>query len=563
MLVYSDLTGGKYKEAIELGEKMVRDKPQAAQAPTVAMYTLQAYGQILSPETKLTEEEEEQYRDKLKNLVNYVCERWPNDDASSVAHFQSGLLLIRDKKYPEAVEELSKIKDSFGAAIHSKYHLANTAFQVAKDKGDEKEKAAGADRDRLAKEEQSYRDRAVWALESLPPLPSGADAATNQIYIYGKVRLGQHLYTLRKYDEMEKLADPLLKRLPDMRLPDEALREQSKSNLTLLTLWAAYGRASDAFAAGDMSKTRESLDKIVEQFKAGNLPELKKDPDLRGGILGLALRSSFQEGKLDRAKEILQVIQAAADNPQQASMQAVLPSVAKLMKDEIDTIRKKNDKPALEKAVAGFTTFLDELAKGQKDNSPFFNRALAQAYFDLDQYAKVIEIASKIEPPKDESDPKASANHHAARVLLMRALRLTDKIDEAEKLVNEAVKSWGKNNLDVQFERIHLLDARKLYGRAAREWGAIKKQLLPRIKEPDIRSRYYEAYYYNVRSAYQYAKNEKQPKYIAQAVNLIIVLESSPNGFGPDESKARFLELLSQEKELKDEYDRQRAGAKK
>jgi hypothetical protein len=312
-----------------------------------------------------------------------------------------------------------------------------------------------------------------------------------------------------------------------------------------------------------MSKTRESLDKIVEQFKAGNLPELKKDPDLRGGILGLALRSSFQEGKLDRAKEILQVIQAAADNPQQASMQAVLPSVAKLMKDEIDTIRKKNDKPALEKAVAGFTTFLDELAKGQKDNSPFFNRALAQAYFDLDQYAKVIEIASKIEPAKDESDPKASANYHAARVLLMRALRLTDKIDEAEKLVNEAVKSWGKNNLDVQFERIHLLDARKLYGRAAREWGAIKKQLLPRIKEPDIRSRYYEAYYYNVRSAYQYAKNEKQPKYVTQAVNLIIVLESSPNGFGPDESKARFLELLSQEKELKEEYDRQRAGAKK
>ena len=46
-------------------------------------------------------------------------------------------------------------------------------------------------------------------------------------------------------------------------------------------------------------------------------------------------------------------------------------------------------------------------------------------------------------------------------------------------------------------------------------------------------------------------------------LNLIIVLESSPNGFGPDESKARFLELLSQEKELKEEYDRQRAGAKK
>jgi len=333
--------------------------------------------------------------------------------------------------------------------------------------------------------------------------------------------------------------------------------------LTLLTLYAAYGRASDAFAAGEMGKTRASLEKIVEQFKAGNLPELKKDPELRGGILGLALRASFQEGKLDRAKAVLQVIQAAADNPQQASMQSVLPSVAKLMKEEVDAIRKKNDKPALEKAVAGFTAFLDELAKGQKEKSPVFNRVLAQAYADLDQYAKVIEIASKIEAPKDESDPRASANYHAAQVLLMRALRLTDKIEEADKLANEAIKSWGKNNLDVQFERIHLLEARKLYGRAARDWGAIKRQLLPRIKEPDIRSRYYEAYFYAVRSAYLYGKHEKQNKFIAQAANLVIVLESSPNGFGPDESKARFLELLSQEKALKDEYDRQKMNPKK
>src|SRR5262249_8812858 len=138
MLVYSDLTSGKYKDAIQLGEKMIRDKPLATQSPAVAMYTLQAYGQILSPDAKLDEEEEEQCRKKLEGLVKYVSERWPNEDVGSVAHFQMGLLLIRDKKYPEAVEELGKIKDTFGAAIHSKYHLANTAFQVAKDKGAEK-----------------------------------------------------------------------------------------------------------------------------------------------------------------------------------------------------------------------------------------------------------------------------------------------------------------------------------------------------------------------------------------------------------------------------------------
>jgi hypothetical protein len=560
MLVYSELTGGKYAEAIAAGEKMVRQKQLAPQAAAVAMYTLQAYGQILAPESKLSEEDEEQYRKKMEALAKYVADRWPKDAVADVAHFQMGLLLIRDKKYPEAVEELTSVNTNFGAAIHSQYHLASTAFQVAKDKAAEKEKAAGADRDRLSKEEQAYKDRAVKALESLPLLPAGADAATNQIYIYAKVRFGQHLYTLKKFAEMDQLAEPLLKRLPELRLPDEAAREQAKSTLTLLTLYAAYGKASDEFAAGQVGKAREGLDKIVDQLKAGSLPELKKDPELRGGILGLALRASFQEGKLDRAKEILKVIQDSADNPQQGNVRAILPSVAKLMKDELDAVRKKNDKAVLEKATADFSAFLDELAKGQTDNSPEAKRALAQAYDDLGQYAKVIDIASKIEAPKDTADQRAVQNYHAARILLMRAYRLDDKLDEAEKILKEALNSWGKNNVDVQFERIHLMDARKNFSTAATEWNKMTKQLLPRIKEPDLKPRYYEAYFYKVRSLYYYGVAKKDPKYVKQAVGLLLALENSPNGFGADESKARFLALLAQEKDLKDEYDRQKGG---
>lgn len=560
MLVYSDLTSGKYKDAIQLGEKLVREKPLATQAPAVAMYTLQAYGQILSPDGKLSEDQEEEYRTKMEGLAKHIAERWPNDAAGDVAHFQMGLLLIRDKKYPEAVDELGKVKPTFGAAIHSQYHLANTAFQVAKDKAAEKDKAAAADRDRLAKEEQAFKDRAVKALESLPDLPAGADPATNQIYLYGKVRLGQHLYTNKKFADMEKLAEPLLQRLPTMRLADEAAREQAKSNLTLLTLYAAYGKAADELAVGQVGKARESLDKIVKQFKAGSLPELKKDAELRGGILGLALRASFQEGKLDRAKEILKVIQSAADNPQQANMRAILPSVAKLMKDELDAVRRKNDKAALEKATAGFTAFLDELAKGQADDTPVYKRILAQAYAELDQYAKVIELASKIEEPKGNADQHALLNYRAARILLMRAHRLNDQLEEAEKVLKDVIGTWGKNNLDVLFERVHLLDALKKYGAAATEWNKLTKQLLPRIKEPDIKPRYYEAYFYKVRSLYRHGVGAKEPKYVKQAAGLILTLEKSPQEFGPDESKARFLELLSQEKELKDEYERQKAG---
>src|SRR5262249_39798256 len=159
---------------------------------------------------------------------------------------------------------------------------------------------------------------------------------------------------------------------------------------------------------------------------------------------------------------------------------------------------------------------------------------------------------------KGNAEQSAVQNYRAARILLIKAYRLDNKLDEAEKILKEAIGGWGKNNLEVQFERVHLLDAHKNYGAAATEWNKLTKQLLTCIKEPDIKPRYYEAYFYKVRSLYRYGIDKKEPKYVKQAAGLILALEKSPQEFGPEESKARFLELLAQEKELKDEYERQK-----
>src|SRR5262249_26751911 len=235
-----------------------------------------------------------------------------------------------------------------------------------------KDKATGPAKEKLAKEEQAYKDRAVRALESLPNLPAGSDPATTQLYLQAKIQLGQHLFTVKKFDEMEKLADPLSRRLVELRFPSQEARDLARTSLTLLMLYAAYGRAEAEFSAGKPEQARAILDKFVGELKADALPELKKDPKLRGGILGLALRAALQEGKLGRAKEILQVIQATAENPQEAGLSAILRSLSKIMKEQLDEVRKKNDSELLEKSRSGFVTFLDELANGQKDNSPEF-----------------------------------------------------------------------------------------------------------------------------------------------------------------------------------------------
>jgi hypothetical protein len=555
MLVYSCLTSGKNNEAIRLGESWVREKPLSNQAATIAMYTLQAYSQLLG-EGKLSDEQDEEVRKKMEALAKYVAERWPGDAAGDMAHFQMGLLAVRDKKFPEAVEELSQVKPTFGAIVHAKYHLAASAFQVSRDKGAEKDKATGTAKEKLAKEEQSYKDRAVRALETLPNLPAGSDPATTQLYLQAKIQLGQHLFTVKKYDEMEKLADPLLRRLVELRFPSQETRELARTSLTLLMLYAAYGRAEAELSAGKPAQARAILDKCIGELRADALPELKKDPKLRGGILGLALRAALQEGKLGRAKEILQVIQATAENPQEAGLSTILRALSKIMKEQLDEIRKKNDSEQLEKLRTGFVTFLDEMAKGQKDNSPEFMGALAQSYANLDQHAKAIELLQKVEEPKGkDADQRLVQNYHACRILLMREYRQNKQFDEAEKLIKEGLGGWGKNNLDVQMERVHLFDARGKHGAAATEWNKLNNQLVKRVKEPDIKPRYFECYFYLVRSLAWHGKKENQPKYVKQAANMIVNLERSWPDFGGEASKIRFQELLSQEKELKEQVD--------
>lgn len=555
MLVYSCLTSGKNNEAIRLGETWVREKPLTNQAATIAMYTLQAYAQLLG-EGKLNDEQDEEARKKMEALAKYVAERWPSDAAGDMAHFQMGLLMVRDKKFPEAVEELSLVRPTFGAILHAQYHLAASAFQVSRDKAAEKEKATGPAKEKLAKEEQAYKDRAVRALETLPNLPAGSDPATTQLYLQAKIQLGQHLFTVKKFDEMEKLADSLLKRLVELRFPSQESRELTRTSLTLLILYAAYGRAEAEFSAGKPAQARAILDKFIGELKADALPELKKDAKLRGGILGLALRAALQEGKLDRAKEILQVIQATADNAQEAGLSTILRALSKIMKEQLEEVRKKNDNEQLERLRAGFVTFLDELAKGQKDNSPEFLGALAQAYGNLDQHAKAVELLAKIEEPKGkDADPRLVQNYRACRILLMREYRENKQFDESEKLIKEALSGWGKNNLDVQMERVHLFDARGKHGAAATEWNKLNKQLVSRIKEPDIKPRYFECYFYLVRSLTWHGKKENQPKYVKQAANMIVNLERAWPDFGGEASKVRFQELLSQEKELKEQVD--------
>jgi hypothetical protein len=560
MLVYMYLITGKYPETVALGEKTISDRRPNRMAANVAMYTLQAYSQMLNDPMKLSEDQEEAIRAKLRDLAKDVVKRWPNELAADLAYHQLGMDLVRKEKFAEAVEALAHVRSNYGSAIHAQYLLAMSALRAETDKV------------KPPPGKKSYRARALQALKDLPPLPAGADPVTTQLYVEAKCLLAQNLFTATpeelkafgyppdKHLEMEKITEPLLQQLPKLTLPSKETAERLRANLTAVDLYAKYGRANTEFAAGHFDKVRAVLDPVVARIKADD----KNDPKLRLALLGLALRANIQDGKLDKGLEVLKVLQAAAaDNPKEGGINAILQNLAVEMRAQIEALRKKKDKAQLEKSTAGFTAFLDALRKQQQEPSVERRILLARSYASLDKYGEVVKLLDKVDKPVakpgQDIEKRALDLYKAARLLYVHAQRELKQYPEARKALQEVLElPGGRQNLDALKENAHLLDAEGKPGAAATEWNKLVTMLKKKIKEPEMKAEYFECYFYLTKTYYHYACGKKgadRTAKIKQAAGFIVKLEQAWPHFGSEASEARFLELLNDEDDLKKEYE--------
>src|SRR5439155_5045741 len=108
-------------------------------------------------------------------------------------------------------------------------------------------------------------------------------------------------------------------------------------------------RAENEYNAGHYDKVREMLDPVVAKLKTDELPELKPHPQLTRALLGLAIRCHIQDGQLDKAKEVLPVLQKAISDEKDDNGTAVLYPVAQLIQDQVRDLRGKGDKEELAK----------------------------------------------------------------------------------------------------------------------------------------------------------------------------------------------------------------------
>jgi hypothetical protein len=572
------LFSNKYKEAIAVGEEAARAVPPTAQGARTATYVLEAYNESINAGLRDGSVTPDDLKEKggpaerMTDLALMMEQRWPNEQAGDVARHLRGLLLIKQKKQVEAIDALSKVSANYPAAIFVKYQLAMTAFQAAQDRNAQvKAEPDKAKREQLAKEEAQFDRQAVEALKAMPALPAGADALTTGIFLQSKVELARALYRGKQYADIDKLIDPLLDGIKkdEFKMESKERLGEARENLVILKLYAKYGAADAEFAAGHPAKVKEITDPIVEAIHKGEYAELKKNPTLRWGLLGLALRVSIQEGNMPRAQEVLRDVQKfAAEDAGGAGGKAVLMQLAVMVKEQVREVRKKKDPKLLEKAVGNFGTFLDELRKGQKAPTAEFLRIMAEAYAGLGRHETAVELARQVTEPKgdDAKDDRKVGNYRFCRLLAVRELRLDGKIDEARAALKEIKEApWGKDYLEATKEGIHLT-AVTAPGTASNEWSKLVTQLSQKIQQPGMKDQYFECYYYMTEYRLKYAQSQKDEKKrdaeVKRAAGYITKLEGPWPDLGGEESKARFTDLLEREPMLKEQYDKLKGGSK-
>ena len=120
---------------------------------------------------------------------------------------------------------------------------------------------------------------------SMPDSALGGDPFTNQMLISGKAMLGRDLFRLKRYQQMDDLADDL-PRPPRQaasstttRTRTATIRNQLRFELVDVKLFARYGLADAAYQAGDYARVVELLEPLVDA--AAGPPTARRRPTSR------------------------------------------------------------------------------------------------------------------------------------------------------------------------------------------------------------------------------------------------------------------------------------------
>jgi hypothetical protein len=270
---------------------------------------------------------------------------------------------------------------------------------------------------------------------------------------------------------------------------------------------------------------------------------------------------------VDRTDAVLDVLDKVSGEGGDAT--GVFKLLAFLIRGQVEELRKKGDKDALDKAVKGYTAIVDKRVKKLKATTPEFLRVLADCYASMDEHAKAAAELEKIEAPKGaKPGSPEEALYRRVQAELVRELRLSndaDNLKKARQLMDGIMGTakqpgWGRRDVLALKEQGGLYEAEGKYNDAFGVWADLTKRLAREApKGGTVREHYFESYYRLVHCIVKIGLGKpsasERDKYLRLAAQRTAEFEKSWEDFGSEASKKRFAELLAQEEGFRQAYE--------
>ena len=571
-----------YPQAAILGDHLAHNYPKLPRASLAAQIAIQAYN---IAHRKVVKEGDEPSPmptadvNRLRSAADFLVKTWPTEAAADEARHILGFFILREARekekedkspdrFIEAWKIYADIRDSYPAVYPARNELAGLMFNLVRPRDAEN---ASILTQRIADNIKKYSDPKdpkigkMWprTLDLLANLPAPdedcllGDAAS---YLDSRSTLALLYQLENKYDKALLVGNQIIQTLPKfdaLKTDDPDLSPQQKENNVKshvhyintgrnIVLAAARSKAFKQFNdEKNYAAVAETLNPLIAEMQkdfakpapAEITPAFKRLRETQRAILVLALQTAVQDQKVDRAAELVELLDQSGNTVE--DNQAMLRSMVANVRGQIDALEKDNKVDDATKLKEGFTTLLDKIsAKG--DKLPVSMKMfIAQGYTGVDAFEKasgLLEEIRKVSPqkpaplPKDPTEKQqqdfndATAAYEASLSIkkqvdyaLVRNYRQAKNYDAALKLLTEIIgpvtwkmpilpkdqikNYWAFSSLQVRKEKAAILEEVAAaapakapanapkgaptkathWGNAVQEWVAIIKVFAPSL----------------------------------------------------------------------------------
>jgi len=590
LLVWANMLNGDLQKTIQQGELLAKAVPTTKHSPAAAGYTLEAYSSLLSKQD--TEENRKKFREFAKFILETKKKDWGTEPVTGVTMYHLALLAHREDNFKEAVELFESLPTSFSGYNYAQGQVVFIALQ-------------GKNRTKDEKEAKFFEDKMLSAMKRIT---LDGNSSTVTIYFLAQLEYPKMLYTdgatlmsKEKFDDADKKfveMDAFMKKLRKEFDTKQEELSQDKADAILNTLevlgkYAQRGRIDVEFRRGNYSRVvaADLAGAVVANLAAigkGGGPIKLADYKVTGDILGLALRSHIQLGKIAEAKVVLDLMRrlTSQDGSALEDPMAQLRIVVYGIEQQIQQLRKQGNDKKRQEISTNFSTFLDEIYKSSKTLQPTDAFLLAKCYDTIEQNCKAAELYDKVTKPAavDKKMPltpeeeRDVQTYWYSRVSYARQLRLCkDKKENPElayKVLQEILTNKNaRQHMRADFESnlvLEDLDPPR-YGTAITRWGKFLANpvvLENMKKDQSIEEMYYEGYVHYVQCCFKYSQQEdvvakmQDAIFLTRAADWIARLEiDNPAGWeivGP-----RLQEIIASQPLLRLRYEELKEARKK